>query len=246
MLIDELVGFSNFYGSDPSLVLAGGGNTSAKRDGRMWVKGSGTALATITAQGFVKMDLSKLGEIFEKSYPDSDSEREALVLEDLMAARVPGETKRPSVETTLHALFPQTYVLHLHPAEINGLTCSKGGESAAKKVIDRDFIWIEQCRPGYILAKLCRDRMLAFKARTGRDCDMLLLENHGIFIAADTVDALGEKLRFVIDSIDSRLSERPDFDRTPTSDARLRALCFRHFRRAPSAARFRSACPRAL
>lgn len=78
MLIDELVGFSNFYGSDPSLVLAGGGNTSAKRAGRMWVKGSGTALATITAQGFVKMDLSKLGEIFEKSYPDSDSERELL------------------------------------------------------------------------------------------------------------------------------------------------------------------------
>ena len=110
MLIDELVGFSNFYGSDPSLVLAGGGNTSAKADGRMWVKGSGTALATITAQGFVEIDLSKLGEIFEKSYPDSDSEREALVLQDLMASRVPGETKRPSVETTLHALFPQTYV----------------------------------------------------------------------------------------------------------------------------------------
>lgn len=229
MLIDELVGFSNFYGSDPSLVLAGGGNTSAKRDGIMWVKGSGTALATITAQGFVKMDLSKLGEIFEKSYPDSDSEREALVLEDLMAARVPGETKRPSVETTLHALFPQTYVLHLHPAEINGLTCSKGGESAAKKVIDRDFIWIEQCRPGYILAKLCRDRMLVFKARTGRDCDMLLLENHGIFIAADTVDALGEKLRFVIDSIDSRLSERPDFNRTPTSDAETQSALLSAF-----------------
>lgn len=140
MLIDELVGFSNFYGSDPSLVLAGGGNTSAKADGRMWVKGSGTALATITAQGFVEIDLSKLGEIFEKSYPDSDSEREALVLQDLMTSRVPGETKRPSVETTLHALFPQTYVLHLHPAKVNGITCSKGGESAARRVIDRDFI----------------------------------------------------------------------------------------------------------
>lgn len=196
MLIDELVGFSNFYGSDPSLVLAGGGNTSAKAEGRMWVKGSGTALATITAQGFVEIDLSKLGEIFEKSYPDSDSEREALVLQDLMASRVPGETKRPSVETTLHALFPQTYVLHLHPAKVNGITCSKGGESAARRVIDRDFIWIEQCRPGYVLAKLCRDKMLEFKARAGKDCDMLLLENHGIFVAADTVDALGEKAEF--------------------------------------------------
>lgn len=218
MLIDELVGFSNFYGSDPSLVLAGGGNTSAKADGRMWVKGSGTALATITAKGFVEIDLLKLGEIFEKSYPDSDSEREALVLQDLMASRVQGETKRPSVETTLHALFPQTYVLHLHPAKVNGITCSKGGESAARRVIARDFIWIEQCRPGYVLAKLCRDKMLEFKARAGKDCDMLLLENHGIFVAADTVDALGEKLSFVLDSIDRSLSEKPDFDKTPTFD----------------------------
>ena len=102
-----------------------------------------------------------------------------------MASRVPGETKRPSVETTLHALFPQTYVLHLHPAKVNGITCSKGGESAARRVIARDFIWIEQCRPGYVLAKLCRDKMLEFKARAGKDCDMLLLENHGIFVAAE-------------------------------------------------------------
>lgn len=71
--------------------------------------------------------------------------------------------------------------------------------------------------------------MLAFKVRTGRDCDMLLLENHGIFIAADTVDALGEKLRFVIDSIDRRLSEKPDFDRTPTSDAEAQSALLSAF-----------------
>ena len=69
-----------------------------------------------------------------------------------------------------------------------------------------------------MLAKLCRDKMLEFKARAGKDCDMLLLENHGIFVAADTVDALGEKLSFVLDSIDRSLSEKPDFDKTPTFD----------------------------
>lgn len=218
MLIDELVKFSNYYGSNPSLVLAGGGNTSAKENGRMWVKGSGTALATITAQGFVEMDLEKLNSIFSNTYPDSDTEREAAVLDDLMAARVPGEEKRPSVETTLHGLFSHRFVLHLHPSKINGLTCSKGGESAARKVIGRDFIWIEQCRPGYILAKLCRDKLEEYKNKNGSDCDMLLLENHGIFIAADTVDELGEKLDFVLDSIDAGLKENPSFDKTPTCD----------------------------
>lgn len=219
MLIDELVEFSNYYGSNPSLVLAGGGNTSAKENGIMWVKGSGTALATITAQGFVEMELEKLNSIFSNIYPDSDAEREAAVLDDLMAARVEGEEKRPSVETTLHGLFPHRFVLHLHPSKINGLTCSKGGETAARKVIDRDFIWIEQCRPGYILAKLCRDKLAEYKAAAGRDCDMLLLENHGIFIAADTVVELGEKLDFVLNSIDSALEEHPSFDKTPTCDS---------------------------
>lgn len=229
MLIDELVKFSNFYGSDPLLVLAGGGNTSAKSDGRMWVKGSGTALSTITAQGFVEMDLQKLGVIFEKSYPDSDDEREALVLDDLMSSRVPGEAKRPSVETMLHALFPQTYVLHLHPTKINGLTCSKGGESAAEKLIKRDFIWIEQCRPGYVLSKLCRDKLLAYKTCTGRDCDMLLLENHGIFIAGDDVCELGEKLDFVLSAIDGALIEEPYFDKTPTCDGETQSALLSAF-----------------
>ena len=209
MLINELVKFSNKYGSNPDLVLAGGGNTSAKKNGRMWVKGSGTSLATITAEGFVEMELSKLNQIFENEYPDSDDEREAMVLKDLMAARA--EDKRPSVETTLHGLFEYTYVLHLHPALVNGLTCSKGGEKTAREIIKRDFIWIEQCKPGYVLAKICFDKMSEYKAEKGIPCDMLLLENHGIFVAGNTTDELEEKLMFVIDALTSAICESPDF-----------------------------------
>ena len=107
MIIDKLTEFSNFYGSNEELVLAGGGNTSAKEGNVMYIKGSGTRLADITADGFVKMSRSKIAEIFTKTYPDNDKEREALSLADLMAAKLPDqENKRPSVETTLHSLFP--------------------------------------------------------------------------------------------------------------------------------------------
>ena len=107
MVLNELVSFSNLYGSNEELVLAGGGNTSAKDGNVMYIKGSGTRLADITAEGFVKMDREKIAEIFTKTYPDNDKEREALSLADLMAAKLPGqENKRPSVETTLHSLFP--------------------------------------------------------------------------------------------------------------------------------------------
>lgn len=209
-MLDALVRFSNYYGSNPELVLAGGGNTSAKDKKCMYVKGSGTSLATIKAEQFVKIDLEKLALIFEKAYPQSDAEREALVLEDLMASRAPGEEgKRPSVETTLHALFEQTYVLHLHPALVNGLTCSNGGEKLARQLFDFGFIWIDACKPGYILAKLCADGMAAYKKEKGAPADIIFLQNHGVFIADDTVDGLSKKLEHILGLLNDQLSRLP-------------------------------------
>ena len=136
MILESLVNFSNFYGSNEELVLAGGGNTSAKDGDVMYIKGSGTRLSDITAEGFVRMSREKIAEIFTKTYPDNDKEREALSLADLMAAKLPGqEDKRPSVETTLHSLFAYTYVLHLHPTLVNGLSCALGGKEKAKELI---------------------------------------------------------------------------------------------------------------
>lgn len=212
MKLNELVNFSNQYGKREDLVLAGGGNTSAKQGKTLYIKGSGTALATITAEGFVKMDRSRLAEIFVKDYPEEDAAREAAALADLMAARMPGEeAKRPSVETTLHSLFPQTFVLHLHPALVNGLTCGKAGDEIAKALFGDEFLWIESCRPGYILAKLCSAKMKEYTLRTGKPVSTVILQNHGIFIAADTTAELDEILENVLSALDKRLIRRPDF-----------------------------------
>ncbi len=51
MELSTLVKMSNTYGSNPAYVLAGGGNTSVKDDTTLYVKGSGTQLATIKAEG---------------------------------------------------------------------------------------------------------------------------------------------------------------------------------------------------
>lgn len=217
MLVDELVKFSNYYGKNSALVLAGGGNTSAKKNGFMYVKGSGTQLATITAEKFVKVKLSKIEDIFRKKYPDNDAAREAMVLEDLMDSRCPGEEhKRPSVETMLHAIFEQTFVLHLHPALVNGLTCGKGGESLAKEILGEKFIWVDACKPGYILSKICFDKMAEYRNKYSEPCDMILLQNHGIFIAADSVKALDDKLNSVMSALKSRVKVQPDF--TPVAE----------------------------
>lgn len=201
MILDELVAFSNYYGQNEELVLAGGGNTSAKDGDFMYIKGSGTALSTITADGFVKMSRQKLAEVFLKKYPEDDKEREALSLAALFGARADGEEKRPSVETLLHSLFEFKFVLHLHPALVNGLTCSKDGEEASKRLFGEKVLWIEPCKPGYTLAKICLDAMGEYKKSTGAPCDMMLLANHGVFVAADTVESLDDKLSFILDTI---------------------------------------------
>ena len=56
----ELAAMSNKYGADADYVLAGGGNTSYKDSETLYVKGSGTALATIKPEEFVRMGVDEL------------------------------------------------------------------------------------------------------------------------------------------------------------------------------------------
>jgi rhamnose utilization protein RhaD (predicted bifunctional aldolase and dehydrogenase) len=68
MGLNIIAEISHKYGSDDRYVLAGGGNTSFKNEENLYIKGSGTSLATITPNGFVKMSRSKLGDIWNKTY----------------------------------------------------------------------------------------------------------------------------------------------------------------------------------
>lgn len=98
MDLSTLVKMSNTYGSNPAYVLAGGGNTSVKDETTLYVKGSGTQLATIKAEEFVEMSRARLNEIMKTEYPGNDTEREAAYLADVMAAVTDADkTKRGSI-----------------------------------------------------------------------------------------------------------------------------------------------------
>lgn len=194
----NLVDYSRKYGSDPELVLAGGGNTSMKENGVLYVKGSGCALSSIEPENFVRMDIAALRDIVNRDYPAEDSAREAAFLKDCNDAMLPGEEgKRPSVEALLHALFPQRYVLHLHPALVNGLTCGNNGEAMSKELFP-EAIWVPACKPGYTLAKLLADKI-------GEDTDTVLLQNHGVFFASETPEGLAELLNGMMDTLKAQL-----------------------------------------
>ena len=218
-----LAAMSNKYGADAAYVLAGGGNTSFKSAENLWIKGSGTALATIRAEDFVVMDRKALARMWDKAYPADEAQRESAVLEDMMAARIPGESRRPSVETLLHDLFPQEYVLHVHPALVNGLTCSKGGKAVMESLFP-EAVWVEACKPGYILALECKKVMEARKAQTGKDVQLLFLENHGIFFGGDTVQELDVLAARVMDTLAAQIQKQPDMTETPEDTAKTAEL----------------------
>lgn len=222
--LTALAAMSNKYGVNPAFVLAGGGNTSFKSDRKLWVKGSGTSLASIRSEDFVVLYREKLDKMWDTVYPEDEKAREAAVLADMMVARVEGENRRPSVETLLHNLFTQKYVLHLHPAMVNGLTCSVDGKAIVAKLFP-DAVWVDACKPGYILALKCKNMMDVYRETTGKEVNLLFLENHGIFYAADTpeeIDALTKKVMEVLNREICRYPDETGVNISPDVTERIR------------------------
>lgn len=218
-----LAHMSNKYGADPNYVLAGGGNTSYKSEDTLYVKGSGTALATIKPEEFVRMDRQLLHQIRTKKYSDVEAECEAQVLADMMDARRKGETRRPSVETVLHDLLEWKFVLHLHPASVNGITCSVNGADVIARLFP-DAVWVPNSKPGYTLAMLCMKALSEAKAKTGLCPKLIFLENHGVFFAADTTEELDLIVANVMGKIKSQIIDEPDFTDIPYDTEKVNSI----------------------
>lgn len=223
MGVGELVELSRRFGGDPEWVLAGGGNTSVKVDDLLYIKASGYALASMTPEGLVAMRREELQKIWGKTYPAEVEPREEQALADLMNARHPdhGE-KRPSVETLMHEALPFTYVIHTHPALVNGITCGGAGERAAQELFGHEALWIPLVNPGYVLAVTVKRAVEKHKARHGSAPAILLLQNHGLVIAADEPEEVIRLHDHVAGKVREHLSRSPDLSQ-PETDSRAAA-----------------------
>ena len=221
--MNNLIAMSRRYGGDSRYVLAGGGNTSAKADGVLYVKASGTRLSNISESGFVKLDMDTLSAMFQKAYPANDKQRESEALCDMMDARLVGEEARPSVECLLHGLFPQTYVLHLHPALVNGMTCGVSGQKSCEALFGDQAVWVPLIKPGYTLAKACYELFQERKTKLGDVPNILFMQNHGVIVAADTIEEIDRLMALVMDTIAKQAGALPDFTAQPVPDQALEA-----------------------
>lgn len=198
-LLNEIVGLSHEFGT-PDYVKGGGGNTSCKTAESLWVKPSGTTLAGMTPATFVAMDRAAMQRLYSIEVPADSHAREALVKDVMAASVMPGHTGRPSVEAPLHELLPGTFVVHTHPALVNGMTCAKGGAAACARLFP-DALWIPYIDPGFTLCVDVRKRVGEFVARTGKSPALIFLENHGVFVNGNTADEIRSAYRRIMDTL---------------------------------------------
>ena len=213
--IDNLIAVSRKYGADSRFVIAGGGNTSYKDATCLWVKASGHALATIDEEGFAVMDRVRLDAMATKTYPADATEREARVKEDLADANLT-RGRRPSVETSLHNCMNFSYVVHLHPTLVNGLMCSVTAEKRCAELFP-DALYVSYTDPGYTLFKKVYDAIGQWKAQRGSEPQVIFLQNHGIFVAADTVAEIDAIYEDVMTKLEALVAPLPEGE-TPVCD----------------------------
>lgn len=205
--LEKLIDISREYGKNKDFVLGGGGNTSFKDDKYLWIKASGVSLADITEEGFVQLDRSKLAVIAEAIYSEDSDERERQVMAHLHQAIVnPEKGKRPSVETSLHNLIRYSYVVHMHPWMVNALLCARNSAKISRELFGNEALYIGYTDPGYVLFKKLSAEVETFRQVHGKDPQILLLENHGIFVSANTVEEIRNLYQDVFKRISSRIS----------------------------------------
>lgn len=191
-------------GREPSLIQAAGGNTSLKRDGLMWIKASGTWLAEALDRD-IMLPIGLAPLLRARAAGEARAER----AEDFVPEGGNPSGLRPSIETTVHAVMPQRVVIHVHCVETLAYAClADGAARLAPLLAGLDWAWIPYVRPGLPLAA-------AIVERRQPTTDVLVLGNHGLVVAGDTVAEAEALLRQVVDRIRRpvRQAPPPDIDR---------------------------------
>jgi NAD(P)-dependent dehydrogenase (short-subunit alcohol dehydrogenase family)/rhamnose utilization protein RhaD (predicted bifunctional aldolase and dehydrogenase) len=187
--LQELVEISRFFGNKKEYAIAGGGNTSWKNEKEIFVKARGARLGTIDENGFVGLSRGSLNVISTNKYSQDDVLRETEVKQDMIRSmNNPESGKIPSVETSIHNLIDYAFVVHTHPTLINGMLCSKNARETSKKLFNDEALYIEYKIPGYDLFKSIEEKIAQYRNVHSIEPKILLLENHGVFVGADSIE----------------------------------------------------------
>ena len=209
-LLEAAARMTRRFGEDPEYARAGGGNSSVKVGGTLYIKPSGASLASVTAASLMPLAIGPLLELAEHGSQEAALPGGDPVMRVAMAARLRDEgDHRPSVECVFHALLPRRYVVHTHPTTVNALTCASDGERIARELFGDEVLWVPYTDPGLPLAReIDRRRRSGPEAGRAGTTEVTLLQNHGLIVAGDDPTAIVERSEWVVVMIRQRLAQR--------------------------------------
>ena len=212
---------SRLLGSEPSLVLHGGGNSSVKGAWEnvlgevaeaLFVKASGVDMATIEPEGHPGLDLSYLLRL--RWLPELDDES---MVNELRTHLLRADSLTPSIEALVHAFIPRTYVDHTHADAILALTNRQGGSVVVRQALGDEVVVLDYVTPGF---KLARAVAAAFEERP--HCEAMVWAHHGIITWGDTAWASYEKMIDLVSRAEAYLARlvKPSGDPNEADSAR--------------------------
>ncbi len=205
--LDQLVLASHLLGANRAVANFGGGNTSAKgfavdhagREVRtLWVKGSGSDLATMGSGDFTALRLEEIEPLIERAEM-SDEEMVAYLGRCMLDPAMP----RSSIETLLHAFVPADHVHHTHPDAINAIAGTAEGERILAEVFGARAAWVPYVRPGFSLAKQVGELV-----RADPGLELVVLAKHGLVVWGDSAEEAYERTIAVINEAAAAVNER--------------------------------------
>jgi rhamnulose-1-phosphate aldolase/alcohol dehydrogenase len=205
--LGQLVLASHLLGANRAVSNFGGGNTSAKgttidHAGRevsaMWVKGSGSDLATMGPEHFTGLRLEEMLPLMDLGSM-SDEDMVAYLARCQLDPRMP----RASIETLLHAFVGAPHVHHTHPDGINVLAGTADGERLVQECFGDSAAWVPYIRPGFTLSKQVGEAV-----RDDPDLRLIVLGKHGLIVWGDTAEEAYRKTIEVINQAVTFVNER--------------------------------------
>ena len=198
---------SQLIGSNPNLVLHGGGNTSIKMTKKnilgeeqevLFVKSSGVDLANITPEGFVALDLAFLRKLrMVESLEDEEMESQ---LEIHKLHRSP---LNPSVEALLHAFLPPKFIDHTHADSILILTNQPESANLVTNALGPRVAVLPYTLPGLPLAKA-----VAAEYDKRPDLQAIVIINHGIFTFGEDAITSYERMIDCVNQAEKYVNQR--------------------------------------
>ncbi|MBF0183442.1 MAG: bifunctional aldolase/short-chain dehydrogenase [Magnetococcales bacterium] len=179
---------SRLLGSDPALVLHGGGNTSVKGVwynllqepiAALYVKASGWDLARIEPEGHTPLALDYLQRL--RQLPELS---DAAMVQAVRGQRLDPDGATPSIETLLHAFLPYTCIDHSHADAILTLSNQQQGAALLAEALGDEVIILPYVHPGFALAKAVADA----HDRAPHSRGMVLMQ-HGLLTWGETAEA---------------------------------------------------------